>query len=115
MTEMIVRRYMLFPGCGISTGRPRKRFWRLIAVRKYLDWRKNGRLPYDINTKFEYGRLNDKGEFEVMGRVFNPQAAVRAYRLWQNRGKYHAPHKNQAWIDMTRIWQIKGRLNYGRY
>lgn len=40
---------------------------------------------------------------------------MQSYRLFNNRTWYLSPHKDQKRIDQTRIWQIKNKLNYGRY
>jgi hypothetical protein len=36
-------------------------------------------------------------------------------RRFNNRGWYYPPFKDEERINFTRIWQIKNKLNYGRY
>lgn len=53
-------------------------------------------------------------EADMLG-YFDLDRAVRIYRAFNNRDWSYPPHKDQERINFTRIWQIKNKLNYGRY
>jgi hypothetical protein len=44
------------------------------------------------------------------GKTFDPNGALKAYRYQIKSGR-----RDPKWVEMTRIWQIKNKLNYGRY
>lgn len=80
----------------------RKRWWRIAVARMYIAWRKNR-----VSCIYSVERLLP-GKVIIM--VFKPNSALSAKRKELNTGG-----RNPAWINMSRRWQIKAGLNYGRY
>lgn len=82
-----------------------KRWWRIVTVRGYCQWRKEGRRLF-LHTYW----LVDK-DGNIVSCFFKPNVFLNGYRRFQNRDIGN----DKEWVEATRKWQIKGKLNYGRY
>lgn len=75
---------------------------------------------------YEWKNMYAFNEWNSAAIVYGPESSVqvigydfikglKAYRLFNSRAWYLPPHQDRDRIESTRKWQLKNKLNYGRY